>query len=288
MSGAMSGAATAAATGTVLAVTETEPWFSGSGVLEDVLTLAHDVDRGDWIDAAVTDATLALDLAATFLDPLGTAVQWGVGWVLDHVDPLRSWLDELAGDADQVAAYSASWCGIGAALGRVADAYRADVVSDLDGMTGLVVSGYRGAASGMCAALDAVACAASGLGRALEVCVSLVRAVHDLVRDAIAAIVAIVAEAGLDIIGAAWRAASEAARWASRLGPAVKGIARTVAGLVRLGEELAARLGPIAREMARELVDVVRPSDALSRLGIASTVISPFVPTSCDPAGSHA
>ena len=284
----MSGATSGAATGTVLPVTETEPWFSGSGVLEDVLTLARDVDRGDWIDAAVTDVTLRLDVASAVVDPVGAALQWGISWVLDHVDPLRTWLDELAGDADQVAAYSASWHGIGTALGRVADAYRADVASDLEDMRGLVVSGYRGAASGMCTALDAVACAASGFGSALELCVSLVRAVHDLVRDAIAAIIAIVVEAGFNVIAAARRAASEAVRWAARLGPAVKGIARTVAGLVRLGEELAARLGAIAREMARELVDVVRPADALSRLGIASTVIGPFVPTSSDPAGSHA
>ena len=57
-----------------------------------------------------------MDAVATAIDPLGTLIAWGVGWVLDHIDPLKSWLNDLTGDAGRVIGFAQTWANAAGAL----------------------------------------------------------------------------------------------------------------------------------------------------------------------------
>ena len=59
------------------------------------------------------------------MDPLGEALSAGIGWIIEHLSPLKDWLNELAGDSDAVAAAASTWTNIGATLNSCA--------GDLDG-----------------------------------------------------------------------------------------------------------------------------------------------------------
>ena len=64
---------------------------SGTGLIDDIVTLSSAVHEGNWVDAALHGVAPVMDGIATALDPVGSLIAWGIGWVLDHVDPLKSW-----------------------------------------------------------------------------------------------------------------------------------------------------------------------------------------------------
>ena len=97
-------------------------WYSGLGLIEDIADTVAGIESGSWIDSAIGGVATSLDTLATVLDPLGSLVSWGVGWLLEHVKPLSDVLDWLAGDPDQVTAYAQTWRNIAAeSTGTAAD-----------------------------------------------------------------------------------------------------------------------------------------------------------------------
>ena len=64
-----------------------------------------------------------------YFDPLGTALSWGVAMIMDHCDPLRSWLHKLAGNQDDVSAKANTWRNVACALEENAKRMDANVAS---------------------------------------------------------------------------------------------------------------------------------------------------------------
>ncbi|WLS44520.1 hypothetical protein Q3V37_24510 [Micromonospora profundi] len=84
-------------------------WYTGLGLVEDVADTVSGIESGSWIDSTIGGVATSMDALATVLDPLGSLVSWGVGWLLEHVKPLSDALDWLAGDPDQIHAYASTW-----------------------------------------------------------------------------------------------------------------------------------------------------------------------------------
>ncbi|MEU4692462.1 hypothetical protein [Actinoplanes sp. NPDC023714] len=149
---------------------------------QDVHETVAGIQSGSWIDASLGGVGVSLEALSLVLDPLGSIMSWGVGWLLEHVAPLREALDQLAGDASAVA----TWENVAASLpasyppppsdwsGAAADAYRAHAASQAD-------------------ALDGIRLAAGGIASAVMGTGLLVSLVRELVRDLIADFVATLA-----------------------------------------------------------------------------------------------
>ena len=77
-----------------------DPWYTGGGALEDIAGISSAVSSGNWVQGGLSTASLIADTASAFIDPLGTALSWGASIIMDHCQPLRGWLQKLAGNKD--------------------------------------------------------------------------------------------------------------------------------------------------------------------------------------------
>src|SRR5690349_10507177 len=119
-----------------------EPW-AGIWIAEDISTLLAGVKNGSWIDTTLGGVSASLDALAFITDPIGSLLQYGVAWVVEHVKPLTEALDWLAGDPGQIAAHAQTWRNVAGSLrDRAGDIDRA-VRWDTEEWKGAAADAYR-------------------------------------------------------------------------------------------------------------------------------------------------
>lgn len=162
--------------------------FSGAGLLEDGYELVNAIESGDWVAGGLASFSALANTVATAMDPLGSLIAAGLGWLMDHLEPLKGWLNDLTGDAGEVAGFAATWGNIAQHLqqaGQTLDARLADVSS----MSGEAIAAYLRLQSDVAAHISAAASWAGGMKTGMEAASMLVQVVHELVRDTLSQLV---------------------------------------------------------------------------------------------------
>ena len=165
------------------------PWYTGGGALEDIAGIAGAVESKSWLDGGLSGLSLVADTASMFFDPLGTALSWGVAMIMDHCDPLRSWLQKLAGNQDDVSAKANTWRNVACALEENAKRMDANVASFTQYSRGQAANSFAESAGGVNALIVGAAQGARVLSQGLETLAGVVEVVYSMVRDAISQIV---------------------------------------------------------------------------------------------------
>mgnify|MGYP000868371577 FL=1 len=179
---------------------ESRSAVSGSGVVEDIWGIAHGLSEGSWLETGLSSVSLVADAVGVGVDPLGTLIAWGAGWLIDHFGPLKSWMDEFLGDADSVRADAATWSNVAQAMGECADSLEGDEKNLMGEQVGATATAYRASNQDTISALRTASGAADAMGKATSVLAEVVGLVHDLLRDAISAIVGTLASAIIEAI----------------------------------------------------------------------------------------
>ena len=179
---------------------ESRSAVSGSGVVEDIWGIAHGLSEGSWLETGLSSVSLVADAVGVGVDPLGTLIAWGAGWLIDHFGPLKSWMDQFLGDADSVRADAATWSNVAQAMGECADSLEGDEKNLMGEQVGATANAYRAANQDTISALRTASGAADAMGKATSVLAEVVGLVHDLLRDAISAIVGTLASAIIEAI----------------------------------------------------------------------------------------
>ena len=104
---------------------------------------AADLSAGNWLGASVAGMQASLDVLAIIDDPFGPLVSAGISWVLDHLEPFPTWLDELCGDPHAVRDLVTRWHDISNVIDANAATVRRIRDDTLDGWTGLSATGSR-------------------------------------------------------------------------------------------------------------------------------------------------
>ncbi|PRY25817.1 hypothetical protein [Pseudosporangium ferrugineum] len=165
-----------------------DPW-AGVWIAEDIEAVMAGVRNGSWIDASIGAVSAGLDALALVSDPIGSLLQYGVAWIIEHVKPLSEALDWLAGDPGQIAAHAQTWRNVASALqDRAADLDRA-VRWDTSEWTGRAAESYRSWTSQQRDAVLALSGAAGTMAAITEGAGQLIAGVRTMVRDAIAVLV---------------------------------------------------------------------------------------------------
>lgn len=162
--------------------------FSGAGLLEDGYELVNAIESGDWVAGGLASFSALANTVATAMDPLGSLIAAGLGWLMDHLEPLKGWLNDLTGDAGEVAGFAATWGNIAQHLqqaGQTLDARLADVSS----MSGEAIDAYLRLQGDVAAHISAAASWAGGMRSGMEAASMLVQVVHELVRDTLSQLV---------------------------------------------------------------------------------------------------
>ncbi|MBT0992925.1 hypothetical protein KIN34_01290 [Cellulomonas sp. DKR-3] len=265
------------------------PDLTGSGLPEDILNVVNDLGSGRWVAAAVTGLGAAAGAVGLVLDPIGELASMGAGWVLEHLHPLCDWFNDFTGDFQQVERSADQWAAVGLTVGAVATGLRDDAARDLVGLEGAHVAAYR-VHSGMQATLvDGLGAVCNGVSAAVRVCASIVHAVHDLIREALSELVAMVSSAlgqalltgGLALPKIAADVGKRVARLAQRLALTVTGTLETIANLLRRTDDLPELLSRVVARVDR-MADLARVDQkvetVVDAVGLFTTTVSPFVP----------
>ena len=245
----------------VAEVKDSETVWSGSRLLEDGVDLKEAFESKSWVAGGLATAATVADTAAAVMDPLGEALSAGIGWIIEHLSPLKDWLNELAGDSDAVAAAASTWTNIGTKLSSCASDLEAVCSSRLAGQESLAVATFKTLQAGSASHLRMTGQLAGAISGGLTVASVIVRVVHDMVRDAIADVIGkLTSKAAIMAVSlgtaAPWAVSSLAAdvsSWATRLFKEVTNVvtsAKNLKGLLskanRLFDDVAEKFAGMA------------------------------------------
>ena len=222
--------------------------YSGAPLLESAADLKSAIESGDWASAALGAVGAGMDVLGAAMDPFGTILANGVGWLIEHVDPLKEALDALAGDPDQISAHAETWSNVGAELGAISEELAAMAAADTTNWQGEAADAYRERAENTANLIAASQQAAEGASSGVETAGEVVAAVRGLVRDIIAELVGRLISWALQVlatlgIGMVWvvpqvvrAVASTATKIADVTGKVVKALGDLVPLLKRAGD----------------------------------------------------
>jgi RHS repeat-associated protein len=183
--------------------------YSGISLLESAHDLNSAIQSGDWASVAMGSVGTALDALSMAMDPFGAILAAGVGWLMEHIGPLKSALDALAGNPDQIKANSETWANIAKELGSVGEDLVSMANNDTASWTGKAGDAYRQRAADLSALLGSAKEGSEGASSGVKTAGEVVAAVRSLVRDIIAELVGHMISWALQVvftlgIGLAW------------------------------------------------------------------------------------
>ncbi|MEV6598276.1 WXG100 family type VII secretion target [Actinoplanes sp. NPDC051346] len=168
-------------------------WYTGLGLVEDAAQISSGIHDNSWVDGTLGGVGASLDVLGLAIDPLGSLVAWGVGWLMEHVKPLKEALDWLAGNPDEIAAHAATWRNVSASVSGSHQQYADAVRAQTAGWSGASGDAYRSHAARQLDAIGGIATASEAISYAVEGAGLLVGLVRGIVRDLIAQFVATLA-----------------------------------------------------------------------------------------------
>ncbi|WP_335987927.1 hypothetical protein [Glycomyces sp. MUSA5-2] len=212
--------------------------LAGAGIVESYAGLAMAIDSGSWIDASVAGLGVALETVGAVVDPIGTLASAGVGWLIEHVQPLQDALDMLAGNPTLVESHAMTWDNVANECFDMSAQLDA-AIAEVESWDGAASDAYRDKAD---ANVDVLACVG---GTALSMAtatrgagqlVSMVREfVRDFVAECIGSLIAWAAEVAFTVgIGAAWvipKAVMRITEWVGKIFGWITGLIDSISAL---------------------------------------------------------
>lgn len=216
---------------------------------------ADSAGQGDWVEGALNAGLGGLETLGVIADPLGGVLSAGIGWVLEHVQPVSDWFDELAGDPGQIKAFAETWQNVGADIRSNAETLRSTVAGDTSGWEGPAITAYRGAVGTQADICEGFGTMCSGIGGSVLIGGSIVASVRALVVEALADIVGVILKYTVPLLSGVGTAPALAAigvkvsGWVSRLS---KFIDDLLTSMGRLGQVLR-QIGTAAEDAGRSI-----------------------------------
>jgi hypothetical protein len=239
--------------------TPVSPW-AGVWLAEDVETIRSGVEAGNWIDLSLGGVSAGLDALAFVSDPIGSLLQYGVAWLIEHVKPLSEALDWLAGAPGQIAGHAQTWRVAAASLGHGADELDRAARWDTSEWEGAAGDAYRDHARRQSGALTALSRAAGTMAAIVEAAGALIAGVRVMVRDAIAVVVSRLIDYALEELfsfGIATpllieQVSTLCASWAARIAHWLRGLLASLGRLRGMIAKLAESIEEIKKLLRHE------------------------------------
>jgi uncharacterized protein YukE len=213
---------------------------AGLSLAESFQGALRAVDSGSWADRALAGGAFAAETVATVIDPFSALLANGLGWALEHFEPLREILDRLTGLPDLVAAHAATWHNMATELGSMADDLQGCLATGLPDWQGAAAATYQNLMTSNVNALGGLSVLADTMSSATQAAGNLVTFTRDIVRDLIADLVArVIVWAGealliVTIPVVAAQIASAVAKWAGRIASYTSALITSLTNLTRL------------------------------------------------------
>ena len=208
--------------------------FPQAGVLDGIAALSSAIVDKSWVSGDLAGVVMGADMLPPTPDPRATLISWGMGWVFDLIAPLKGWLIELAGDADQLRTHGRTWRNVGALLEATAHNIDDDVrLSFPDGaFAGSAVTSYLAASGATTRGIGMTGELSRAVGTAYDVCAVIIQFVYDFVRDAINQVVEAITPYAVELTSSFVTAFPLVmAQIASSVGALIEGVAARIIAL---------------------------------------------------------
>lgn len=279
----------------VAAKQDSTTWHTGVNVLDDAAGVYDGVRSGSWVEGGIAAFGTGLDLLTIAMNPVGTLISYGLNWLIEHVQPLQDALNKLAGDADQIAAYSRTWANVGQAVQKAAKDLAATVEKDTANWTGQAADTYRANLKNKIDHINAAATCANTISTVVEIVGVITGAVRALVRDMVTQAVGDfiqdaleeVCSLGLGTPAVVAQVVEQVSDWLEKIGALIKKLINSVEALRPMMSKLEEIFAAIKKVMA-ELHG--RPGEgsthASSADGHAPSTHEPTTPESTGPSSA--
>ncbi|KAA5832493.1 hypothetical protein F1721_15920 [Saccharopolyspora hirsuta] len=235
---------------------ESGTWSAGAGIVDSARATANAVQSGDWGDLAASGGVLALDGLLLAIDPVGSALAAGVGWLMEHLAPLRELLDFVAGDPNAIKEGADTWLAIKEDLQQLADELPGQAEQQTAEWSGQAKDAYSRQVKEYTDGLQALSISAGSASATIATAGTMVATTRGIIRDIIAAIVAELIKGALAAL--AGSVVSFGATVAGYLAYAAGRIGMTIAKITSKISALLAKLGKAGALMARALDDMAK------------------------------
>ncbi|OXM49394.1 rhs protein [Amycolatopsis thailandensis] len=241
---------------------------SGVPLLEGALDLKSAIESGDWASVAMGAVGTALDALTAVMDPFGAVFAAGVGWLIEHVGPLKEALNALTGNADEIAAQAETWTNIAKELGEVSVELVDLVEKDLGSWSGEAADAYRKQAKNTATLIESAQKGSEGAGSGVKTAGEVVAAVRTLVRDIIAELIGHLISWALQVvftlgIGLAWvvpQVVAAVAKTASKITGLTTKLVKALKALTPLLKKVDDLFGDAAKALKNLKGGTVKPS----------------------------
>jgi hypothetical protein len=238
--------------------TPVSPW-AGIWLADDVESIRGAVQDRSWAELSVAGASASTDVLALVADPFGSLLQYGIAWLMEHVRPLAQALDWLAGDPDAIAAQTQTWRNIAGALRDNTDDLIRAVRWDTTDWEGEAGDAYRTWSANQQHTITALAQAADTMAVMTDAAASLIAGVRQMVRDAIAVVVAHLIDYAIEELASlgsatavvANQAAILCSAWSKRISRWIHDLMASLTRLGTLGDRLKEALATIKNLLHR-------------------------------------
>jgi RHS repeat-associated protein len=231
--------------------------YSGVSLLESAADLKSAIESGDWASVAMGAVGTALDALSMAMDPFGAILAAGVGWLIEHVGPLKEALNGLTGNADEIAAQSETWKNVATELGSIGQDLTGMVKTDVSSWTGTAGDAYRQRAQDTVVLLETAQKGCEGASSGVKTAGEVVAAVRALVRDIIAELVGHLISWALQVIftlgiGMTWvvpQVITAVAKTASKIADLTKRLVKALQALIPLLKRAGDLFGDAAKAL---------------------------------------
>ncbi|KAA2265095.1 type IV secretion protein Rhs [Solihabitans fulvus] len=232
-------------------------WHTGINLIDDAAGVYDGVESGSWVEGGLAALGTGLDLLTMAMNPVGTLISYGLNWLIEHVKPLQDALNQLAGDADQIAAYSQTWGNVGKAVDQAGKDLTAAVANDTAGWTGPAADAYRSHIKDKVDALSTAATCANTIGTVVNIVGVITGAVRGIVRDMVTQAVGDfiqdaleeVFSLGLGTPVVVAQVIEQVAAWTEKIGAVIKKLINSVKALRPMMSKLEEIWGGIQKAM---------------------------------------
>ncbi|MFC6012571.1 DUF6531 domain-containing protein [Nocardia lasii] len=261
---------------------DTTDWSTGISLVSSVTDLSDAINGGSWIETGLGVVGVAAEAVSLVVDPLGTLAGYGVGWLIEHCQPLQDALDWIAGDPAQIEAYAKTWDNVATRINEVGQAQNSAVGADVADWTGLTATAYKSAAANTTNLLTAASSAATAAASAIRMAGGIVAAVREVVRDLVAQTVGRLAVWAAELVFSVGLATPLVAVQATSY------IAKTVAMISKLFAKLSKtmnNLKPLLKQLKSSLGDIAKAfKKTPSKTGKNADETAATIPSSTKPA----
>jgi uncharacterized protein YukE len=261
--------------GAATSVNPTTTATSGAGIVDSytglvsAITSDSESEGEKVLDVGLSALGVVTDTIGFAIDPLGSVLTAGVGWLLEHISFLREPLDALLGNPDEINANIDQLKNAALEMHMISEEHRQDL-SAVSDWSGQAADNYRTSVGQLAGELDALGSTLDGTAAVVGISGMLVCTLRGIVFDIISSVVAeLVKGALIALASSVVSLGSSIAAYCGYAGGRAAMTASKIAGKISkllggLGRQ-AGRLGELAKAMQRL-------ADGLDRFAMAGDI----------------